>query len=151
MKLHRYPCGGWFARGTHPKFERTDQGEDRSVMRDTWVHAPGRGHVVAHLSDGPFPDGFGAPYAIVKITSGRFAVGDGLWYVGHANADVLPVGKHFDFGDRLARANNGFYRWQGWVEIGKCINGLPGPDGTGAEYHHLFRPVWKLTRNRSHR
>jgi len=142
-RLRRYPCGGWFGRGTHPRFERTDQGEDRSVKRGVYVRAPGDGVVVNHLSDAPFPNGFGSPYAIVKITSGRFAVGDGLWYIGHANSEVLPVGRRFKFGDRLARTDNGFSADQGWVEIGKCVNGLPGPMGTGDRYHRLFRAVWK--------
>jgi hypothetical protein len=141
--FRRYPCGGWFARGTKPHFERTDQGEDRSVKRGVYVRAPGHGYVVSHLDDAPFPGGFGSPYAVVKITSGRFAVGDGLWYIGHANSEVLPVGKHFRFGDRLARTDNGFFSTQGWVEIGKCVNGLPGPMGTGDRFHRKFRAVWR--------
>lgn len=139
----RYPCGGWFARGTHPHFERVDQGEDRSVRRGVYVRAPGQGVVVNHLSDAAFPSGFGSPYAIVRIETGRFKVGDCLWYIGHANSDVLAVGKRFKFGDKLARTDNGFSADQGWVEIGKCEGGVPGPMGTGAAYHKLFRGLWR--------
>jgi hypothetical protein len=146
MLFRRYPCGGWFARGTKPQFQRTDQGEDRSVTRGVYVRAPGDGYVVSHLSDAPFPGGFGSPYAVVKITSGRFAAGDGLWYVGHANSNVLPVGRRFRFGDKLARTDNGFYPNQGWVEIGKCVGGLPGLGTSGARYHRLFRSVWRRKR-----
>lgn len=133
-----YGAGGWAPPGPW-RLQRVDQGQDFEIPINHYIQAPGRGHCVYHLNDAQFPNGFGSPYAVVKIKSGPFAVGDGLWYIGHCNEDVLPVGKHFRFGHKLAKANHFLNSGWGWAEIGKCINGYPGPMGTGAKYAHLFR------------
>lgn len=145
LRLHplTYPAGGWVRAGSPFRMERIDQGQDFEIPLGEYVRAPGSGEVVNHLSDGPFPNGFGSPYAIVRVDTGRFAVGDRLWYIGHANADVLPVGTRFKFGDKLARTDNSLEQGWGWVELGKATGGFPGPMGTGSEYHNLFRPLEK--------
>lgn len=143
--LHRYKAGGWVRKKSPFRMQRVDQGQDFEIPRNEFIRAPGPGVCVAHFIDGPFPNGFGSPCAIVKITKGRFAVGDGLWYVGHCNSDVIPVGRHFKFQDKLARANHGLYEGWGWAEIGKCVRGgIPGPMGTGEKYAELFRPIFKV-------
>lgn len=95
-----------------------------------------------YLYDGPFPNGFGSPYMVVKIHSGRFNYGNGTWYIGHANHDLKPVGHQFSFGDELVRANNSLYSGWGWVEIGYCPGGYgPGSAGEGCKHTNLFTSV----------
>lgn len=134
-----YNAGGWG--GTGPfQMQREDQGQDFEIPVGHFITAPGDAEVVAHASDGPFPGGFGSPYAIVRVTSGRFAVGNGEWYVGHCNEDVAPVGTKLKLGDPIARANNSLNAGWGWCELGKWDDG-PHPDGEGAQWAHLFTPL----------
>ena len=97
----------------------------------------------ATSADGPFPNGFGNPYAIVKITTGRFSrIGDGVWYVGHCNADVRPVGTVLKPGDHIARANHSLSSGWGWAEIGKWDGG-PHRGDYGAQFRSKFaRNAW---------
>ena len=138
-----YQMGGWGGTGA-ARMQRTDQGQDFEIPVGNWITSPGHGEIIGHSVDRPFPNGFGNPYAIVKITSGPFAIGNGEWYVGHANADVRPVGTKLNPGDHIARANNSLNSGWGWCELGKWDGG-PHPMGEGQQYHHLFVPV-KLPR-----
>jgi hypothetical protein len=139
---HTYPVGGWANWQTTVHMQRCDQGQDFEIPIDHWIHAPGHGEVINHLNDRPFPNGFGSPYLVVKITSGRFTIGTGVWYIGHANKDLKPVGHKFSFGDELVRANNSLNSGWGWVEIGYCANGVgPGSMGEGCKHTSLFTPL----------
>lgn len=134
-----YNAGGWGGTGKF-RMQRQDQGQDFEIPVGHHITAPGDAEVIAYASDGPFPSGFGSPYAIVKVTSGRFAVGNGEWYVGHCNEGVAPVGTKLKLGDPIARANNSLSPGWGWCELGKWDGG-PHPDGEGAKYAHLFGPL----------
>lgn len=134
-----YQMGGWGGKGA-ARLQRVDQGNDFEVTLNAWITSPGHGEIVSHASDGPFPSGFGSPYAIVRIDDGPFAIGNGEWYVGHCNRDVRPVGTKLKPGDPIARANNSLNAGWGWCELGKWDGG-PHPDGNGAQYRHLFHPV----------
>ena len=130
----RYKGGGWAGRGNF-RMQRSDQGQDFEIPRNAWITSPGKGKIIGHSYDAPFPNGFGSPYAIVKITTGRFSkIGDGVWYVGHCNGDVRPVGTILKPGDHIARANHGLNAGWGWAEIGKWDG---GPHGMG--YGEQFR------------
>lgn len=135
----RYNAGGWGGTGRF-QMQRQDQGQDFEIPLGHFITAPGDATVIAHASDGPFPSGFGSPYAIVEVHSGRFAVGNGQWYVGHCNEDVAPVGTRLKLGDPIARANNSENAGWGWCELGKWDGG-PHPDGEGAKWAHLFTPL----------
>lgn len=134
-----FNAGGWGGTGRF-QMQRQDQGQDFEIPLGHAITAPGDGEVIEWASDGPFPSGFGSPYAIVRIDTGRFAVGNGEWYVGHANADVAPVGTKFKLGDPIARVNNSMNAGWGWCELGKWDGG-PHPDGEGAKWAHLFTPL----------
>lgn len=134
-----YQMGGWGGRG-RARLQRADQGNDFEIALGEWITSPGNGEIIAHSSDRPWPSGFGSPYAIVKITSGPFAIGNGEWYVGHCNRDVRPVGTKLKLGDPIARANNSMNAGWGWCELGKWDGG-PHPFGNGLQYRHLFAPV----------
>lgn len=134
-----FPMGGWVYHGVEARMQRVDQGQDFEVPLGRHVIAPGWGKCVRHLSDGPWPNGFGDPYAVVWIGSGRFA--NRYWYIGHCNAEVVPVGHVFHTGDILARPNHSLNQGWGWVELGHAPNGFPGPFGEGARFHSLFSPV----------
>ncbi len=147
----KFPMGGFVNWNLPYREQRQDQGQDFEIPRGHHLIAPGWGQCVNHLDDASFPNGFGAPYAIVWFGSGRFK-GMTL-YLGHGNSEVIPVGHTFHTGDPLVRLDNGLNpeknsaNWGcgwGWVEVGVCANGLPQGDGTGARYHHLFTPVWRL-------
>lgn len=134
-----YRMGGWGGTGA-ARLQRVDQGQDFEIPRGHWITSPGYGEIIAHSADRPFPNGFGNPYAIVKITSGRFAIGNGEWYVGHCNQDVRPVGTKLKPGDPIARANNSLNTGWGWCELGKWDGGPHGM-GYGANYSRLFTDV----------
>jgi hypothetical protein len=134
-----YNAGGWGGTGKF-SMQRQDQGQDFEIEINGWITAPGDAEVIAHSSDTPFPEGFGTPYAIVKVTSGQFNIGNGEWYVGHCNVDVKPVGTKLKLGDPIARANNSLNPGWGWCELGKWDNG-PHEMGEGEKYHSLFAPL----------
>jgi hypothetical protein len=134
-----YNAGGWGGTGDY-WVQRIDQGQDFEIPLGHFITAPGDATVVAHSSDAPFPGGFGSPYAIVEVHSGRFAVGNGQWYVGHCNQDVAPVGTRLKLGDPIARANNSLNAGRGWCELGKWDGG-PHPMGEGAQWAYLFTPL----------
>jgi hypothetical protein len=133
-------AGGWVRPGTYFSMQRQDQGQDLEIPLYDSVVAPGSGFCVGYSSDRPFPNGFGNPYAIVHIESGRFGGND--WYLGHANMPIIRPGQRFSTGQPLARLNNSLNAGLGWIEIGRWAGG-PGPMGTGEIYHHLFSPVWR--------
>lgn len=131
-----YHLGGWVAPGEPWRMQRQDQGQDFEILRYHHVVAPGHGHCIGWGSDRPFPNGFGNPYALVKITSGRFAGND--WYIGHANEPIIRPGQSFTLGQPLARANNSLNSGWGWIELGH----LPyGGMSEGSNWHHLFTDV----------
>ena len=132
------PAGGWLPKGARFTKERTDQGQDGITNWRGPIIAPGDGFVVRILRDKPFPSGFGPSYAVVKITSGRFAGRD--WYIGHCTAAVR-VNERFTIGHVLAHADQGLRDGGGWFEIGEAPSGYPGPMGRGAAYVNLFGPV----------
>lgn len=141
-KEHTYPAGGWVFHDEQCRIQRCDQGQDLEIPIDHFIHAPGHGEVLSYLHDGPFPNGFGSPYMVVRIGSGRFSMGTGVWYIGHANKDLMPVGHKFKFGAQLVRANNSLNAGWGWVEIGYCPNGVgPGAMGEGCKHTALFAPI----------
>lgn len=134
-----YNAGGWG--GTDAFWmQRSDQGQDFEIPIGHFITSPGDATVVGHASDGPFPNGFGSPYPIVQVHSGRFAVGNGEWYVGHCNEDVAPVGTKLKLGDPIARANNSLNAGRGWCELGKWDGG-PHPMGEGDQWKGLFTPL----------
>lgn len=139
--------GGWVAPHMACRMQRTDEGQDFEIPMGHHLVAPGAYKVIMHGSDRDWPSGFGNPYAVVEIFTGKFASkingGDsdtGRWYLGHANGDVPPVGKTGHRGEILSRPNHGFDPNWGWTELGEW--GPNGPTGQGAKYHHLFVPVW---------
>jgi hypothetical protein len=145
--LHKRPVGGWIHAGESYRMQRQDQGQDFEIPLHHDVIAPGWGKCVGWLHDGPFPNGFGSPYAVVWIGSGRFKVDGGLWYLGHANHVYVRPGQWFHTGQRLARLDNSLNHGWGWIEIGHAAGGQPGPNGTGAKYASLFQsPAWIWTR-----
>jgi hypothetical protein len=121
--------------------QRVDQGQDFEIPIGKHIIAPGWGKVVSHLSDNPFPYGFGSPYAVVYIGSGRFA--GRLWYIGHVNANVIPAGWTFHSFRILGQTDHGLNAGWGWTELGHAPNGYPGPMGEGANWHYKFSPVWR--------
>jgi hypothetical protein len=137
-KGHWYPMGGWVSYADAFRMQRIDQGQDAEIPRYHNIIAPGNGHCVMYASDRPFPNGFGNPYVIVKITSGRFAGQD--WYLGHANEPIIRPGQHFVTGQPLARCNNSLSSGWGWMEIGHWP---PGSMSEGQRWHHLFAPLWR--------
>jgi hypothetical protein len=139
--VRRWPMGGWVYHDVAARMQREDQGQDLEVPLGRHIVAPGWGHCIRHLSDGDWPHGFGSPYAVVYIGSGRFA--RKLMYLGHCNAEVVPVGHHFHTGAVLARPNHSLNAGWGWAEIGWAPGGFPGRWGNGALLHHLFTPVWR--------
>lgn len=130
-----YGAGGWAPAGQW-WLQRVDQGQDFEIPLGAHVRAPGDGEVVSHAADGPFPSGFGDPYAQVRIDTGRFA--GATYYIGHVNSDVPPVGMKFKEGDKLGQANNSLNAGRGWIELGLWP---PGPDGNGARIAPLFSPI----------
>ena len=135
----KFMAGGFVPPGMPFWMQRTDQGQDFEIPLGQHLVAPGWGQCINHLHDGAFPNGFGSPYAVIRLGSGRFKGLD--LYLGHGNADVIPIGHIFHSGDKLVKLTNSLNRGRGWVEIGVCHNGLPQADGTGAKYHHLFKPI----------
>jgi hypothetical protein len=143
MSWVKRPMGGWVYQKVPTRMQRVDQGQDFEVPLGHHIIAPGWGKCVHHLSDGPWPNGFGSPYAVVWIGGGAPGFEGSYWYIGHCNAEVIPEGKTFHTGDILARPNHSLNTGWGWTELGHAPNGYPGPFGEGAKYHHLFIPVWK--------
>jgi murein DD-endopeptidase MepM/ murein hydrolase activator NlpD len=144
LKWRRFPMGGWVYWSSPAWMQRVDQGQDFEVPLGRHIIAPGWGKCIHHLSDGPFPNGFGSPYAVVYIGSGRFA--GRLWYIGHVNDEVIPAGTHFHTGRILGRPNHSLNAGRGWTELGHAPNGYPGPFGEGARYHSLFAPYWRWSK-----
>lgn len=143
MGLYRprkFPAGGWVWHDTPFRMQRTDQGQDFEIPHGGSIVAPGWGQCLMYAHDGPFPNGFGDPYMVVKIHSGRFAGND--WYLGHMNYVQIRPGEWFHEGRKLGRLYNSLNPGWGWVEIGHW-NGGPGPNGTGAKYHNLFNDLWR--------
>ena len=141
-RLRKYGMGGFVDAGLPYREQRQDQGQDFEIGLGHHIIAPGWGQCINHLHDAAFPDGFGSPYAVVRFGSGPFKGLD--MYLGHVNEDVIPIGHVFHTGDKLGRLTNSLNAGWGWCEIGVCKDGLPQADGTGARYHHLFKPVWRM-------
>jgi hypothetical protein len=139
-----YPMGGWVYHGVTARMQREDQGQDFEVPLGHHLIAPGWGKCVHHLGDLNFPSGFGNPYAVVYIGSGRF--GGALWYLGHDNGSpLIPVGWTFHTGRILATPNHWLNAGWGWSEVGHAPGGYPGPFGEGARHHAKFAPVRRWT------
>lgn len=133
-----WPMGGWVRPGEPNRMQRQDQGQDFEIPIYHSVVAPGHGVCTGYASDGPFPAGFGTPYATVKIYDGLF--GGESWYLGHANEPIIRPGQSFVPGQPLSRLNHSLNQGWGWIELGH----LPyGSMNEGERWHHLFRPVWK--------
>lgn len=137
LGIHRTFGAGGFAPTSFWVHQRIDQGDDIEIKLGDHLRAPGDGEVIEWAHDGPFPNGFGDPYAVVVFTTGPFA-GVGPMYLGHVNADVPPVGRHFKEGDRLGKVTNSLHAGLGWAEIGLWP---PGAMGNGAKIEHLFKEV----------
>lgn len=141
----RYPMGGWVYWSSPARMQRTDQGQDFEIPLGRHIIAPGWGKCVHHLSDREFPNGFGNPYAVVYIGSGRF--GGRLWYLGHDNSEVIAAGTTFHTGRILAKPNHSLNTGWGWSEVGHAENGYPMGMSEGEKWHHLFSPAWKWSRS----
>jgi len=138
-----FPMGGWVYHGSPAWMQRVDQGQDFEVPLGRHVIAPSHGKCVRHLADGPFPRGFGSPYAVVYIT-GPCRFKGNFWYIGHCNGHpIVPVGHWFHTGDVLATPNHSLNRGRGWVELGWAPGGYPGRWGNGAKWHWAFSPAKK--------
>ena len=138
-KQQLWGAGGWVAPGMPWRMQRCDQGQDLEIPLYHAVVAPGDGSCIGYASDGPFPSGFGSPYALVHITTGRFAGNN--WYLGHANEPIIKPGQSFKAGQPLARLNHSLNSGWGWIEIGH----LPyGGMSEGFRWHSLFTSgVWR--------
>jgi hypothetical protein len=135
-KTQVYHAGGWVAPGEPFRMQRQDMGQDFEIPLYHHVIAPGRGKCIGYASDGPFPNGFGSPYALVEIWDGRF--GGQHWYLGHANEPIIRPGETFGLHQPLARLNHGLNAGWGWIELGH----LPyGGMNEGERWHHLFTDV----------
>lgn len=142
----RFAASGWRYRGFpkggtvwHDKpswMQRTDQGQDYEIPWGAHIIAPGWGHVVSWLHDRPFPNGFGSPYMVIYIGSGRFA--GRLWYLGHMNYCQLRPGESFHAGRALGRLYNSLNAGRGWIEWGHAANGYPMSMSEGGRWHGLF-------------
>jgi murein DD-endopeptidase MepM/ murein hydrolase activator NlpD len=136
LRIHRtYGAGGWAPTSFWVR-QRVDQGQDFEIKLGHRVRAPGDGEVTQWAHDGPFPNGFGDPYAIVRIDTGPFA--GRLYYIGHANEAVPRVGLKFKEGDLLSRANNSLNAGLGWIELGLWP---PGGPTNGSQIAGLFKEV----------
>jgi murein DD-endopeptidase MepM/ murein hydrolase activator NlpD len=131
-----FPKGGWVYHDKPSWMQRIDQGQDFEIPWGAHIIAPGWGHVVSWLHDRAFPNGFGSPYMVVYIGSGRFA--GRLWYLGHMNYVQLRPGESFHAGRALGRLYNSLNAGRGWVELGHAANGFPMAMGEGAKWHSLF-------------
>jgi len=141
-RYRAFPMGGWVWHDKPAWMQRTDQGQDFEIVWGTHIVAPGWGHVVSWLHDGPFPNGFGSPYMVVYIGSGRFM--GRLWYLGHMNYCQVRPGESFHAGRALGRLYNSLNSGRGWIEVGHAANGYPMAMGEGAKWHYLFTsPEWR--------
>lgn len=141
-----WPMGGWVRPGEPNRMQRCDQGQDFEIPLYHSVVAPGPGECTGYASDSPFPNGFGTPYALVRIDGGRFhdePVRKGVeptWYLGHANEPIIRPGQRFVTGQPLARLNHSLNEGWGWIELGH----LPyGGMGEGFNWRYLFTPLWR--------
>ncbi len=142
LHWRRFPMGGLVYWQVPARMQREDQGQDFEIPLGHHIIAPAWGKCIHHLSDQPFPNGFGSPYAVVYIGAGRF--GGRLWYIGHDNGSpIIPEGWTFHQGRILATPNHFLNAGWGWTEFGHAPNGHPGPFGEGARYHSLFAPLWR--------
>jgi hypothetical protein len=140
-RLRQFPMGGWVYHDVSYRWQRQDQGQDFEITTGHHVIAPGWGHCVSHLSDSPWPDGFGSPYAVVYIGSGRFA--GRLWYLGHDNYVQIRVGESFHTGRILTQPKHEMNHGWVWTELGHAPNGYPGSMAEGPRWHYLFAPIWR--------
>lgn len=138
-KAFLYQMGGWVRPGEPCRMQRQDKGQDFEIPTFHSVVAPGNGVCLTYAHDGPFPGGFGSPYAVVEIFDGPF--GGNQWYLGHANEPIIRPGQHFSVHQPLARLNNSKFAGWGWIEVGHWSGG-PGSNSEGERYHHLFVPRW---------
>jgi len=134
----KFNAGGWAPPGPYRE-QRVDQGQDFEIPFGHAIVAPGHGVCIEYAHDGPWPNGFGDPYVIVRIDSGRFK--GHQWYLGHCNKPLVKPGEHFHAFRPLACTTHGFTNGWGWCELGEWTPGQ-GPSGRGQQFHHLFRPVW---------
>jgi hypothetical protein len=139
-KAQMWLAGGWVRPGEPFRMRRQDQGQDMEIPIFHSVVAPGDGVCLEYAADRPFPNGFGDPYAIVRIENGRFGGND--WYLGHANEPIIRPGQRFTTGQPLARLNHSLEAGWGWIEIGHWAGG-PGGMGEGERWHNLFAPLWR--------
>lgn len=145
LRWRAFPKGGWVYHDKPSWMQRIDQGQDFEIPWGAHIIAPGWGHCVSWLHDRAFPSGFGSPYAVVYIGSGRFA--GRLWYIGHMNYVQIKPGESFHVGRPLGRLYNSLNAGRGWVELGHAANGFPMAMGEGAKWHSLFAtPDWRWSR-----
>jgi hypothetical protein len=140
-RVRQFPLGGWVYHDVPYRWQREDQGQDFEIPMGHHIIAPGWGHCVSHLSDRPWPNGFGSPYMVVYIGSGKFA--GHLWYIGHNNYVQIRVGESFNTGRILSMPDHEMNAGWGWTELGIAPNGYPGPWGGGAANHWRFAPIWR--------
>lgn len=131
-----FPKGGTVYHDKPSWMQRIDQGQDYEIPWGAHIIAPGWGHVVSWLHDRGFPNGFGSPYMVIYIGSGRFA--GRLWYLGHMNYVQVRPGESFHTGRALGRLYNSLNSGRGWIEFGHAANGYPMGMGEGAKWHSLF-------------
>lgn len=144
---HTYPLGGWASHGVETRLQRDDQGKDVEVRYGHHITAPGYGYCVTWLHDGPWPNGFGSPYAVVRILGNSWFAGgpnNGTYYLGHANGPgLIQPGQSFHTGQAIAFPNHSLNAGWGWCEIGRVFNGQIASFGDGANIASKFVPVRK--------
>lgn len=143
---HTYPLGGWASHGVPTRLQRNDQGKDVEVQAGHHITAPGYGYVEKWAYDAPWPDGFGAPYMVVKIMGNSWFAGgpnNGRWYVGHVNAQLLRPGSSFHTGQAIGLPTHSENAGWCWAEIGRMFGPYVARFGDGANIAQKFVPVYK--------
>jgi hypothetical protein len=136
-KTQEWPLGGLVAPGVHWTSQRFDQGKDFTIPIFTSVRAPGNGECIEWAADRAWPNGFGDPYAVIRLDDGPWhaaAVRLGVapeFYVGHANEPIVRPGQRFSLGQPLSRVDHSFVTGQGWCEFGHWP---PGPMSEGERF-----------------
>lgn len=144
LRIHRTYGAGGFAPTSFWVRQRVDQGDDIEIKLGKHLRAPGDGEVIQWAHDGPFPDGFGDPYAVVNFTTGPFSGLGFPIYLGHVNEEVPPPGRKIKEGDRIGKVTNSQNPGLGWAEIGpwppEPWDGVSQP-APGQKIAHLFTEV----------
>jgi hypothetical protein len=145
-KTQAWHLGGLIAPGVDWGSERFDEGKDFTIPIFTAVRAPGNGTCIEWASDRPWPDGFGSPYAVVRLDDGPWhdvAVRLGVapeFYCGHADEPLVRAGHRFTVGQPLSRVDHGFLPGRGWCEWGHWP---PGPMSEGERFAAATITVWR--------